>query len=318
VVREVGFEPTNPYGTASNETLTRYISYLLSRKSIKPATIKRKVKTIKSLLKHALDLNNADSVVTFINQCSWASGTKDIAIDSYRDYLNMQGLTSVKLPHIRREEKYPFIPLEQELDSLISSVRSKMATFLRLLKEGALRPIEAWMLQWKDIDVPSKNVTITPAKYSKPRRFKVSEQLLNMLMAMPRNNDYVFSPSGNYERFSEELEHFARNFVKMRARIAIKLQNPRLRQISLKTFRHWRATTEYIKTKDIVHVKELLGHVNINNTLKYIHLANAIANNEEACVCKVAKTIEEASSLIEAGFDYVTEMDGIKIFRKWK
>jgi len=300
------------------EVLTRYISYLLSKKSIKPATIKRKVKTVKSLLKHSLDLNNVDSVVTFMNQCSGASGTKDIAIDSYRDYLDMLGLTSVKLPHIRREEKYPFIPLETELEQLISAVRIKMSTFLRLLKEGALRPIEAWMLEWKDTNIPNRNVTITPAKYSKPRRFKVSEQRFNMLMAMPKKNDYVFSPSGNHERFSEELEHFARNFVKVRTRIAIKLQNRRLRQISLKTFRHWKATTEYIKTKDIVHVKEMLGHININNTLKYIYLANAIANNEDSFVCKVAKTIEEASSLIESGFDYVTEMEGIKIFRKRK
>jgi len=195
----------------------------LCKKSIKPATIKRKVKTVKSLMKHGLDLNDADSVVTFINTCDWASGTKDIAVDSYRDYLDMLGLKDVKLPHIRREEKYPFIPLEKELDSLISSTRIKMSTFLQLLKEGAVRPIEAWMLQWKEIDIPSKNVTIAPAKYSKPRRFKISEQLLNKLLALPKGNEYVFSPYGEKERFPEELEHFSRNFIKQRKRIAIKL-----------------------------------------------------------------------------------------------
>jgi hypothetical protein len=35
-------------------------------------------------------------------------------------------------------------------------------------------------------------------------------------------------------------------------------------------------------------------------------------------VCKVAKTIEEAKALVESGFDYVTEVDGIKLFRKRK
>jgi hypothetical protein len=34
--------------------------------------------------------------------------------------------------------------------------------------------------------------------------------------------------------------------------------------------------------------------------------------------CKTAKTLEEATLLIEDGFEYVTEMDGVKLFRKRK
>jgi len=135
---------------------------------------------------------------------------------------------------------------------------------------------------------------------------------------LPKTTEYIFSPSGNKERFSDELEHFARNFCKMKGRIAKKLANPRLRQISLKTFRHWKGTMEYIRTRDIYHVKEFLGHKSISNTLKYIHLANAIIQQQDEYICKVAKNLEEATSLIESGFDYVTEMEGIKIFRKRK
>jgi len=35
-------------------------------------------------------------------------------------------------------------------------------------------------------------------------------------------------------------------------------------------------------------------------------------------VCKVARTIGEAKNLVEDGFDYVTDMDGLKLFRKRK
>ena len=38
----------------------------------------------------------------------------------------------------------------------------------------------------------------------------------------------------------------------------------------------------------------------------------------EEYVCKVAKTIKEAKQLLEEGFDYVTEIDGMKLFRKRK
>jgi len=33
---------------------------------------------------------------------------------------------------------------------------------------------------------------------------------------------------------------------------------------------------------------------------------------------RVAKTVDEAAELIEAGFDYVCEVDGVKLFRKRK
>ena len=35
-------------------------------------------------------------------------------------------------------------------------------------------------------------------------------------------------------------------------------------------------------------------------------------------VCKTAKSVADAASLIEAGFDYVTEVDSLKLFRKRK
>jgi hypothetical protein len=35
-------------------------------------------------------------------------------------------------------------------------------------------------------------------------------------------------------------------------------------------------------------------------------------------VCKVAKNVEEAKTLVEGGFDYVTDVDGMKLFRKRK
>ena len=43
-----------------------------------------------------------------------------------------------------------------------------------------------------------------------------------------------------------------------------------------------------------------------------------LQNGEEEYTCKTAKTVEEAIMLIEAGFQYITEMEGLKIFKKRK
>jgi hypothetical protein len=62
----------------------------------------------------------------------------------------------------------------------------------------------------------------------------------------------------------------------------------------------------------------LLGHRYIESTLVYVHLAQGLINPSEDYSCKAAKNIEEATALIEAGFEYVTEMDSMKLFRKRK
>jgi hypothetical protein len=72
---------------------------------------------------------------------------------------------------------------------------------------------------------------------------------------------------------------------------------------------------EYAKTKDILHVMRLLDHKNINNTLVYTQLID-FRDNEY--VSKVAKNVEETCKLIEAGFEYVCDIDAVKIFRKRK
>jgi len=102
---------------------------------------------------------------------------------------------------------------------------------------------------------------------------------------------------------------------RQRRRLAKKLQNPRIMCITFHTFRHWKATMEYAKTKDILHVMRALGHRNINNTPIYTHLVNF---KEDEYVAKVARTEEEICELVEAGFEYVCEHNGAKIFRKRK
>ena len=64
---------------------------------------------------------------------------------------------------------------------------------------------------------------------------------------------------------------------------------------------------EYYRTRDIFHVMQFLGHRKIENTLLYIQLVNSIfKDHDDHYVCKIAKTAQEATQLIELGFDYVT------------
>jgi integrase len=134
-----------------------------------------------------------------------------------------------------------------------------------------------------------------------------------MLEAYPKNyGQNIFSNP------NQSLDNYRDGFGDQRKRITHKLKNPRIQQITFHTFRHWKATMEYHKTKDILHVKHVLGHKRIENTLMYKQLAEELFKGEIEYVSRVAKSEGEACLLMEAGFDFVCDFNGNKLFRKKK
>ena len=103
----------------------------------------------------------------------------------------------------------------------------------------------------------------------------------------------------------------------MRARaLATKLKNLRFKKITFHTFRHWKASKEYHKTKDILHVMKMLGHRDIKTTLIYTQL---VTFESDEYYSSTAKTTKEAKELLEAGFEYVfTTPQDVMLFRKRK
>ena len=213
-------------------------------------------------------------------------------------------------PKYKPQKTLPFIPTEQELDLLISNTSKNVSAALQLLKESGARIGEILKLKLTDIDFERKNIRIAPEKGSLPRILPISDLAISMIKRLkPRQDGRIFSPRKN----------LLTAFYKQRKRLAHKLQNPRLLQISFHTFRHWKGTMEYHKTRDILHVQRLLGHKNIQNTLIYVNIEQALfQNTNEEFHVATARTVEEACRLVEVGFEYVTDMDGIKIFRKRK
>ena len=74
----------------------------------------------------------------------------------------------------------------------------------------------------------------------------------------------------------------------------------------------------YHQTKDMYYVMQRLGHKNIKNTLLYVQLEEALFQGEDEYVSKVAKTEKDICALMEAGFEFVTDFQEAKIFRKRK
>jgi len=265
----------------------------------------RYVSCIRMLINAGANLLDPENVKVVIARRKWKDGVKMQATYAYDAMTKMLGITWTK-PRYTQQETLPFIPSERELDQLIAGCRSRrMAAFLQTLKETFADPGEALKLRW--IDIRGNVITINQTvKGHSPRQLKVSNKLIAMLNVMPKASERIFPTS---------YGTMAQCFMQVRKRVARNLQNPRINKISFVTFRHWGATMIYHHTRDILLVKKLLGHKRIKNTLKYTQL---IQFTDDEFDVATATTVEEAKKIVAAGFDYITEMNGIKIFRKPK
>lgn len=107
-------------------------------------------------------------------------------------------------------------------------------------------------------------------------------------------------------------------FLTLRNKLTRKVSNPQLTQITFHTSALER-NKEYHKTKVVMHVKCVLGHKNIQSTMIYVNLERAMfaMENDEFNV-KVAGNLEGTCKLLAVGCEYVTDMDGKKLFRRQK
>jgi integrase len=301
---------TNPL---HSPTLGEILSFGLwmNKQGYRHSTVHYCVQALKSMARQ-VSLLDPESVKTFLASTDVSEARKAKLVEDLARFYNWKHIQFDK-PNYRRIERLPFVPLEAEIDQLISAAGRKTGTFLHLLKETGMRAGEAWNLKWTDLDLERNAVNIVPEKNSNPRQSRISTRLMAMLNRLPRRYEYVFrNPKIDPLR---SMEVFRRSAARQRKRISERLQNPRIRNITFKTLRHWKATSEYHRTRDILHVMSILGHKNIRNTLVYTHLVDF---HGDEFVCKIARTVQEGKELVESGFDYVSEFDGIQLYRKRK
>jgi integrase len=253
------------------------------------------------------DLDNPDQVLSYIANKKVKESYKANLVDYYSHYCDFKGIGFSK-PRYHRDHKLPYVPSKEELNLLIGHASPKYALIYSILRDTGLRPVELSNLGKEDIDLENGTLRIDTAKHGQPRIVKIKTQTLGMLrLYLDKHNEEVLFPSSN---------KMSNTYARLRTSLAKKLQNPNLKKIRLYDFRHYFATTLYHDTRDLLLVKERLGHRNIQNTILYTHLVSM--DEDGKFYSATARTIEEASKLVEAGFEYVTEVDGVKLFRKRK
>jgi len=307
----VGSNPTPGVNYKTHDTSGAIFNVIwgMKRDGYKDTTIRGVLQKLRTLSRLG-DLDNPREMLERILEKE-DRNYQVVLLDAYRKYLKYNNI-EYPLPKLRREWRLNWIPPEEQVNLLYHHLRDKVGLAVKIIAETGIRPIELSRLTPRDFDHQQKIVYIKTAKGGNPRVLKVSDIVLAELKNIIRKYNIRED-----EHIFPNTKILRRQFQRARNRLAERLEKPELRRVSLYSLRHFKATMLYRKTRDILYVKEFLGHRCISNTIKYIHLAKILETSGEY-ICKTARTVEEAKTLIEEGFEYVCEIDGIKLFRKPK
>jgi len=299
---------SNGVKTNSEAKIIEFL-WWMKKQGYKETTIISRGTRLRRLVNLGADLNNPEGVKeTIAMQEKWKESMKEVVVFAYDLFAKWMNLKWQR-PRYKAIRQLPFIPQEREIDDVIAGCNKEIALFLQIGKDTGARAGEIYRLQWSEIDFEGRTISLIAEKGSNPRIFRLSNKLSDMLSSFPKQSEKIFNRYKN-------LNNLRRTFERQRNRTAYRLGNQRLRKITFHTLRHWKGSTEYHKTKDILHVMQVLGHKNIKNTLLYTQLLQV--EKDDQFICKVAKEPKEIQDLIEQGFEFVCSSDDFKFFRKRK
>ena len=268
-------------------------------------------KALAFLAKHT-SLSEPEAVKHFIAQMESKNGYKKKRICAFltTDSANTS-ISSGACLFIIPEEKDITPAKKDKILMLIAEAGNPLSIKIQLSMETGMRPVELCRLIARDVHIEERTVTPITAKRGNPRTLKISSELVTRIQEhIIRNN---LSPTDKL--FKGTSSDYGKQYREMRNRLAKKLNDPAIHQIRLYDLRHYFCTKKLYDIKNPYVVMTLMGHKKLTTTQKYMHLLNL---DDEEWICEGATTLQEAKKLIEAGFEYITEIDGTKLFRKRK
>ena len=194
------------------------------------------------------------------------------AIYGLRYYFRLigQNKRAILLPSLKEEFKLPVILNRSELRELfIAPALLKHRILLSLIYSAGLRSQEVVNLKISDIDFERKTIHIRQSKYKKDRMVPLSEYMAKGLckyFSVEHPYTWIFNGKEADGRYSVKgLSWVMRQALK---------KTGITKDVSLHSLRHSYATHLLEDGVNILTIKALLGHANIDTTMIYLHVAN--------------------------------------------
>lgn len=169
----------------------------------------------------------------------------------------------------RPSSTLPSVMSTEEIMKLIDGVKNiKHRTILMLLYSSGMRVSEIANCKIVDIDSKNMRIKIVQGKGAKDRYTIMSQQVLLELRAyylIYKPKEYLFNGFRPGKKYSvRSIQH-----LMQKALLAVGLDS---KNYTIHTIRHSFATHLLDNGTDLFTIKELLGHTNLQTTMRYMHL----------------------------------------------
>jgi len=261
------------------------------------STIERKVTALKTLVNNGVNLNEPTEIIVFLNTTTIKA--KGVIRDAYQDYLKMRNIP-INIPKYKNEYSGEvYVPNPNMVRSLLYRIHNvKVRTRVLIAIETGATASEVWRLKWENLNLLNKTLTIEGTKGHRNYTYEISDELITLLMQLPKNKERIFSEIKHPEHMNDILKDYVQ-------RLAIETGNTDYLKIHFHTLRHYAISWKYFKCKDIVETQRFARHSRIENTLKYVHIIKSWIKENEYDVI-YATTKEEFSKYLSEGYTFIT------------
>lgn len=242
----------------SQKTVKSYIHYInealrfasIGPREVKTADIKDYLEFLAVSGKSASTLNTAYSALKF-----------------YFESVMKRGFF-VNIPRAKNKRRLPVVLSKQEVAKMLEVIKnSKHHCIISIMYGCGLRVSEVVNIKMLDIDLDRKMLRIYRGKGDKDRYVVLPEKLLLILkrqMELKKKDDFLFTNPQNGKMTTRSIDKIVKHSVKS---ADIK------KNVSCHTLRHSFATHLLESGVDIRYIQDLLGHVRLETTQIYTHVA---------------------------------------------
>ena len=180
------------------------------------------------------------------------------------------------LPSIKHEKKLPVVLSKQEVWQMLNSCTLlKHRILIGLLYGCGLRCMEARNVRLCDLDFDRQQLKVVQGKGKKDRYVPLSEHLIRGLkkyIEAEKPQDFLFNGQPNGRAGGDFDSRYSQRGVQWAVKEVAKAAGVQ-KEVHTHTLRHSYATHLLEDGMDIITLKNLLGHENIETTLDYLQIA---------------------------------------------
>ncbi|MFB9097718.1 tyrosine-type recombinase/integrase [Flavobacterium jumunjinense] len=182
----------------------------------------------------------------------------------------------LRLPSIKHEKKLPVVLSKFEVWTMLQGAKLlKHKILIGLLYGCGLRCMEVRNVRLQDLDFDRKQLKVVQGKGKKDRYVPLSVHLIRGLMKYiecEKPLDYLFNGQPNERAGGDFDSRYSQRGVQWAVKQVAKAVGIQ-KEVHVHTLRHTYATHLLEDGMDIITLKDLLGHQNLETTMEYLQIA---------------------------------------------